>query len=107
MREYHHLGIPTEMKLENEIYLEDFKVYVSRYNDSPYGIEWMRYEPDCLLPELVKTVTHVAFKVDNMDEELEGKDVLIKPNSPSAGVTVAFIIDNGAPVEFLQFDTEG
>ena len=26
------------------------------------------------------------------------------PNSPSPGVTVAFIVENGAPVEFLQFD---
>lgn len=107
MREYHHLGIPTDIKLENEIYLKDFKVYVSGYNDSPYGIEWMRYEPDCPLPELVKIVPHVAFKVDNLDEELKGKDVLIEPNSPSAGVTVAFIVDNGAPVEFLQFEAEG
>jgi hypothetical protein len=107
MREYHHLGIPTDIKLENEVYLKDFKVYVSGYNDSPYGIEWMRYEPDCPLPELVKTVPHVAFKVDNLEDELEGKAVLIEPNSPSAGVTVAFIIDNGAPVEFLQFEAEG
>ncbi len=107
MREYHHLGIPTDTKLENEVYLKDFKVYVSGYNDSPYCIEWMRYEPDCPLPELVKTVPHVAFKVDNLDEELKGKDVLIAPNSPSAGVTVAFIVDNGAPVEFLQFEAEG
>ena len=107
MREYHHLGIPTDIKLENDIYLKDFKVYVSGYNDSPYGIEWMRYEPDCPLPELVKIVPHVAFKVDNLNEELKGKDVLIEPNSPSAGVTVAFIVDNGAPVEFLQFEAEG
>ena len=107
MREYHHLGIPTDIKLENEIYLKDFKVYVSGYNDSPYGIEWMRYEPDCPLPELVKIVPHVAFKVDNLNEELKGKDVLIEPNSPSAGVTVAFIVDNGAPIEFLQFEAEG
>jgi hypothetical protein len=30
--------------------------------------------------------------------------VIIAPNSPSLGVTVAFIEDNGAPVEFLQID---
>ena len=28
----------------------------------------------------------------------------IAPNSPSPGVTVAFIEDNGEPVEFLQID---
>jgi hypothetical protein len=42
--------------------------------------------------------------VDDLETELAGKDVLIAPNSPSPGVRVAFIVDNGAPVEFLQLD---
>ena len=106
MREYHHLGIPTNTEREEELYLENFKMYVPGYTDSPYGIEWMRFEPGSPLPELVKTVPHVAFRVDNLDEELKGKDVLIEPNSPSKGVTVAFIASNGAPVEFLQYTSE-
>ena len=68
----------------------------------PYHIEWMRYESDAPYPELVKTIPHVAFEVDNLEQELKGKKVIIAPNSPSPGVTVAFIEDNGAPVEFLQ-----
>jgi len=104
MKEYHHLGIPTSEKKDNETYLKDYKLYVSGFEESPYGIEWMRYEPDSPLPEIVKTIPHVAFKVDNLEEELVGKEVLIQPNSPSKGVKVAFIVDNGAPVEFLQID---
>lgn len=101
--EYHHLGIPTQAQRENETYLEYYKVYVSGYEESPYGVEWMRFEPDSPLPDLVKTLPHVAFKVDDLEAELEGKNVLIEPNSPSEGVRVAFIIHNGAPVEFLEF----
>ena len=104
MREYHHLGIPTQIKRENETYLERFDMYVSGFDTSPYGIEWMRFGPEATVPELVKTVPHVAFKVDDLDAELKGKDVLIEPNSPSEGVIVAFIVDNGAPIEFLQFE---
>jgi len=104
MKHYHHLGIPTSVKKDNETYIEQGKVYVSGYEESPYGIEWMRYEPDSPLPELVKTVPHVAFKVDNLEEELIGKEVIIQPNSPSEGVHVAFIVDNGAPIEFIQID---
>ncbi len=103
MRTYHHLGIPTTVKHEGEEYLTQYKIYVSGFSTSPYGIEWMRYEPDAPLPDLVKTIPHVAFEVDDLASELEGKEILIPPNSPSEGVTVAFIIDNGAPVEFLQF----
>lgn len=104
MRKYHHLGIPTDIRREDETYLAAHKMYVSGFETSPYGIEWMRFEPDCPLPELIKIVPHVAFEVDDIASELEGKEVLIEPNSPSEGVTVAFIVDNGAPVEFIQFD---
>ncbi len=104
MKKYHHLGIPTNVPREGEVYLEQHKVFVSGYETSPYGIEWMRYEPDCPLPELVKTLPHIAFKVDDLAAEIAGKEILIEPNSPSEGVTVAFIVDNGAPIEFLQFD---
>jgi len=104
MLKYHHLGIPTDIPRENETYLDKYKMYVSGFEESPYGVEWMRFEPDSPFPELVKTVPHVAFEVDDLDEVIRGKDVLIPPNSPSEGIKVAFIVDNGAPIEFIQFE---
>lgn len=101
---YHHVGIPTTIRRQNERYLREHRVYVSGYESSPYGIEWMRFEPECQLPDLVKTIPHVAFEVEDLSAALEGKEILIAPNSPSAGVTVAFIVDNGAPIELLQID---
>lgn len=101
---YHHLGIPTKEKHEGEIYLKEFKMYVAGYDASSYKIEWMRFENDAPLPELVKTVPHIAFEVDNLNKAIKGKEILIEPNSPSPGVMVAFIVDNGAPIEFLQID---
>ena len=104
MRRYHHVGIPTDRPIANETCLPHLKMFAGGLDDSPYGIEWVRFEPDCPLPDLVKRVPHVAFEVDDLAEELEGREVIIEPNSPSEGVTVAFIVHNGAPVEFLQFD---
>jgi hypothetical protein len=101
---YHHIGIPTKEKLKDEIHLAHLKVYVSGYGRNPYGIEWIRYEEGAPYPELVKTVAHAAFEVDDLAEAIKGKHVIIEPNSPSAGVLVAFIEDNGAPVELLQID---
>jgi hypothetical protein len=74
---------------------------VSGYETSAYGIEWMRSEPEAPVPELVRTVPHVAFEVDDLSAEIAGKEILIAPNSPSPDVTIAFIVENGAPVEFL------
>jgi hypothetical protein len=102
MLKYHHLGIPTTVKKPGERYLPEHKVYVSGYEDSAYKIEWMRYEAKCTLPEIVKTIPHVAFEVDNLSEAIKGKKVIIPPNSPSDGVQVAFIEENGAPIEFIQ-----
>jgi len=101
---YHHLGIPHAVPRSDEQHLDDLGVHVCGFETSPYGIEWIRFEAHCEVPEIVKTVPHVAFAVDDLDEALNGKDILIAPNAPSAGVRVAFILDNGAPVELLQFD---
>jgi len=107
VRRYHHIGIPTTTARPGEQYLPEHHVYHVGFETSPYGIEWMRYEPGCTLPQLVQTVAHVAFEVDDLRTEMAGHEVLIPPNSPSPGVTVAFIVVDGAPVELLQFDDPG
>jgi hypothetical protein len=100
---YHHVGIPHTEPCAGEQQLEHLGVHVSGFETSPYGIEWMRFEPHCRVPEIVKTVPHVAFAVDDLDEAIQGKDILIEPNAPSAGVRVAFILHERAPVELLEF----
>lgn len=42
--------------------------------------------------------------MDDLDAAVAGKEILIVPNSPALSVTVAFIIDNGVPAEFLQIE---
>ena len=67
---YHHLGIPTEQPREGEVYLESYGMYVSGFGTSPYGVEWMRFEPNSPVSELVRTVPHIAFEVDDLDAVL-------------------------------------
>ena len=45
-----------------------------------------------------------TFEVDDLVQAIRGHEVIIPPNSPSAGVMVAFIKVAGAPVELLQID---
>jgi len=100
---YNHIGIPVTGSFEGEIDLPHLKITVSDHANNPYGIQWQRYWDDAPYPELVKTVPHVAFEVDDLEAELIGKKILIEPNSPSPGVIVAFIEVNGAPVELMQY----
>ncbi len=100
---YHHVGIPTTTPRPGETYLEEYKAFCTDHESNPFGIQWMRFEADCPLPDLVKSVAHVAFEVDDLAAALEGHEILIEPNSPSEGVTVAFVVCDGAPVEYLEF----
>ncbi len=103
---FHHVGVPTTEPRPGEQYLEAFKVHVAGFESSAYGIQWMRYEPGSPVNELVKTVPHVAFEVDDLDAALVGKQVITPPNSPSGGVRVAMIVDNGCPIELMQFEAK-
>lgn len=100
---FNHIGIPVTDSFEGEIDLPHLKMTVSDHENNPYGIQWQRYWKDAPYPELVKTVPHVAFVVDNLDDELKNKNVIIQPNSPSDGLRVAFIEVNGAPVELMEY----
>ena len=102
---YHHIGIPHTQPRADEHYVAHLGVHVVGFETSPYGIEWIRFEPHCRVPEIVKMVPHVAFAVDDLDEALKGREILIAPTEPLAGVRVAFILDDGAPIELLQFFT--
>jgi len=99
---YHHLGIPTNERRADEAFLPRFKMYVSGYGSNDFNIEWMRFEPGCTLPKIIQELPHVAFEVDDLRQALVGRMILIEPNSPSPGTLVAFIIENGAPVELIQ-----
>ena len=100
---YNHLGIPTSGPFEGEINLPHLKMTVSDHENNPFGIQWQRYWEDAADPDLVKTIPHVAFEVNDLAAAVKGQKVIIKPNSPSEGLTVAFIEVNGAPIELMEY----
>jgi hypothetical protein len=102
--QFHHVGIPTKDPKPNEYYIEHLKVHVSGFETSPYGAEWMRFEEDSLISEIIRNIPHIAFEVDNLEQALDGRELLSEISSPSPGVRVAMIIDNGVPIELLQFE---
>lgn len=103
---YHHLGIPTKTKMPNEKYLPQFGFYVSGFSTSPFGVEWMRFEEDSPIDTLIQTIPHLAFEVEDLDFELQNRDlkILSEPNSPAEGIRAAMIEHNGALIELIEFD---
>lgn len=101
-RRYHHLGLVATKPMLNEYYIESWKVSLTPYDESEFHLQWCRYHEGCPLPELVKTVPHVAFIVENLEEALRGKKVIYGPFSPLDNWHVAFIEECGAPVELIE-----
>jgi len=100
---FHHIGIPTTEHKLGEKYLEQYKFYVSGFDTSEFGIEWMRFEKDSPVSEIIQKVPHIAFEVDDLDSAIIGRQLIGEITSPSKGVRTAMILENGAPVEFIEF----
>jgi hypothetical protein len=97
------MGIPTIVPRPGETHLPRLKIHVSGFDTSAFGVEWMRFDPDCEVSELVRTVPHIAFEVDDLEAAIAGRVLIGEISSPSRGVRVAMILDNGAPVELMEF----
>ncbi len=104
---FHHVGIPAAKPRAGERYIPGCMMYVQGFDASPYGVEWMRFEPGSPVSELVQTVPHVAFEVDDLETALAEAGVKADVTSPSPGVRVAMFEDNGAPIELIEFRRSG
>lgn len=102
-KEFHHIGIPTTKQQPDEIYLASVKLFITDATKSLHRIEWIRAEADSPFPEVMKTTAHVAYTVDKLEEALQAQKVIWPPFEPLPGIRVAFILDDGAPVENLEF----
>ena len=100
---YNHIGIPTDKEYKNEKYFPNLDIYISRQEENEFDIERTRYGEKCKAPEIVKKLPHVAFEVDDINEAIKNKKVIIEPHSPLQGLVVAFIVVDGAPIELMQF----
>ena len=99
---FHHFGVPTNAKHDNETYIEGAKVYITDPQAHPYGVEFLRFEPDTPMPDALQRQSHAAFAVDNLDEALEGEDVLLPPFDATETLRVAFITDGDALIELME-----
>ncbi len=102
MRTLAHIGIPVGEKPEKCTYLEGAKLYITDPSDSKNNIEFLYFEKECQMPDIVKNSTHIAYMVDDIDAEIKGAEVLIPPFMPLPTVKAAFVLEDGIPIELMQ-----
>jgi hypothetical protein len=101
-REFDHIGMTTTDKQPGEMYVEATKVWVTDPKASPQHIEYLRYEPDSPLSGPIVDLPHVAFRVDSLDEHIEGEDVILGPFNATDTLRVVFIYKDGLVWEFME-----
>jgi len=99
---YDHIGIPTTEERPWTAFVEGGKVHITDAKAHPYGVEWLKFEPNSPMPELIQKVAHVAFEVDNLEQALQGAKIIVEPFDAMKGLRCAFIDEGGAPVELMQ-----
>jgi hypothetical protein len=102
MRTFHHVGIITNEKKEGAMYNEVLSVWLTDISKSPNKIEWLKFEEGSILHELIQKETHLAYTVPSMEEELKGKNILFPPMVCNEHLTIAFIEEEGIPIEIME-----
>jgi hypothetical protein len=100
--EFHHIGVPTSAKSEEETYIEGGKVFVTDPEASPYRIEFLRFQVDTPMPEILRTQCHAAFMVDSITTAMKGQEVVVEPFDATEELRVAFIKVGDALIELME-----
>lgn len=99
---FHHFGVPTSVEQDGEMYVEAAGVRVTDPEAHPFRIEFLRFDEDSCMHEMIRTRPHVSYLVDDLDAALSGYDVLVDPFDATEALRVAFIRDGDAVIELMQ-----
>ncbi len=102
MREFDHVGVPSEEKRPNEMWVPETRVWVTDPLQDPHRVEWLRFEPDSPVSGPVRGLPHVAFRVDRLEDELSGAKIVLGPFQATDTLRVVFVLKDGAVFEFME-----
>lgn len=104
--QFDHIGVPTTDQRPDEMYVEETKVHVTDPADHPDNIEFLRFESDSPVSDRIREQQHVAFRVDDIDDAIEGEDVLLGPFMATDTLEVVFVSKHGVIFEFMDHKDE-
>ncbi|NWG13603.1 MAG: hypothetical protein HXY20_08725 [Acidobacteria bacterium] len=107
MRIFDHVGVPTEMKQPDEMWVEATRVWVTDPARNPHRIEYLRFEPGSPVTGPVRDMPHMAFRVDRLEPEIEGAEILLGPFNATDELRVVFVLRDGAVFEFMEHSGGG
>ena len=105
---FDHIGIPVETPQAEEFWVEESQCWVTNPRTDPQRLEYLRFKTK---PELepgspqwkLFNMTHVAYRVDDLDKAIEGEEVVFGPFEPAEFGRVVFIHKHDLIIEYLEY----
>src|SRR5262245_3632898 len=107
MRVFDHVGVPTVQQQPGEMYVEATRVWVTDPLRHPHRVEFLRFEPDTPVHGPVRDLPHIAFRVDKLEPEIAGAEILLGPFQATETLRVVFVLRDGAVFEFMESSAAG
>lgn len=107
MRIFDHVGVPTDQKQPGELYVPATKVWITDPAQHPHRIEYLRFEPDTPVSGPVRDLPHMAFRVEKLEPEMQGAEILLGPFHATDTLRVVFVLRDGAVFEFMENSAPG
>lgn len=99
---FDHIGITTTKKRPGEVYVEETKVWIVMSTDHGFPIEWLRYEPDSTVPEIIKETAHLGYEVDSLEEAGKNLKCILGPFQVDSKKVAFYELPDGGVVELMQ-----
>lgn len=104
---FHHIGKPVPLenieKNKDTKYSPLFDMYsLDMKNDLAIPIEFHAFGKNSSLDVRIQKETHVAFKVNDIEAALQGKETVMPLYQPFAGYRCAMVIINGQLIELIE-----
>ena len=106
---FDHIGIPTDEPQPGESWVEFSQVWVTNPRAHPQRLEYLRplekpeVAPDQIGLWKLWNRPHIAYRVDDLAAALQGEELIFGPFNPGGFGDVAFILKDGAVVEYMQY----
>jgi len=109
MKEFDHIRIVTNEPRDGESWVPFSKVWVTNLRLHPQRIEYIRPAemPDVDPADIglwkLWNLPHIAYRVDDLAEEIKDQEVILDPFEPDDFATIAFVHKDGVVVEYLEY----
>lgn len=104
---FDHVGITTVVPQPNENWVEQSRVWVTNPREHPEHIEFLRYEPDSTVPDVIKANPHIAFRVASLEAHIARLDIIIPPFVVGDFLEVVFVRKYNTIFEYMHYLKEG